>query len=109
MQRKQRRLAILLGAWLSSPLCLPGLSGLPSGATSAWASEPSAQPFQTAAASQDETADSKGADEKKNSGPLKVGDKAVDFKLEGIDGPVQLSKVLDEKKNVILVFSRAYW
>ena len=42
---------------------------------------------------------------------LKVGQKAPDFKITGIDGkPIELKKKLqDERHNVVLIFSRANW
>jgi len=47
----------------------------------------------------------------KNTGPHKVGDKASDFDLQGLDGKnVKLSKNFgSDGKPVVLVFSRANW
>ncbi|HBE70756.1 MAG TPA: hypothetical protein DDW52_21640 [Planctomycetaceae bacterium] len=107
---RRRSLAFVFGLWLSSPFCQFGPSGLqPPSISIGRAGEPPTLSPQAALSQRDGTSDSKQAGEKEGRGPLKVGDKAVDFRLEGIDGTVQLSKVLDKKKNVILVFSRAYW
>lgn len=53
--------------------------------------------------------DSKGSDSKA-SGPLKVGDSAVDFELQSLDKKIKLSDYYGKDgKNAVVVFSRANW
>lgn len=41
---------------------------------------------------------------------IKLQSTAPDFTVTGIDGkPVKLSDKLKQKKNIVLMFSRAYW
>lgn len=41
---------------------------------------------------------------------IKVSSKAPDFTVTGIDGkPVKLSEKLKQKKNIVLMFDRAFW
>lgn len=53
-------------------------------------------------------ADDQGSAEKSD-GPHKVGDKASDFELQGLDEMVKLSSKVGSGKSAVVVFSRAHW
>ncbi len=51
-----------------------------------------------------------GGGQAQDSEPLKVGDRAPDFSVTGIDGNAfTLSEKLKSGKHLVLIFSRAHW
>ena len=57
-----------------------------------------------------QTATAQSENKKADSSPLKEGDNAVDFELQGLGKKVKLSDNFgDDGNNVVVVFSRANW